>query len=134
FQAGLASFDVCHDAPYRESLPGGIRIAFSRVPGWQAATLYWRTASPQATPESLMSRHPASFSLACTALLVLAGCGDLARLDERDGYGPNPTLPAPNQTLLPTVNIAPAKGWPANTTPTPAPGLVVNAFASGLDH
>jgi len=81
-----------------------------------------------------MSRNPASIFLASVALLALAGCGEMARLDERTGYGPDPALPAPNATLLPTVNIAPARGWPADATPTPAPGLVVNAFASGLDH
>ncbi len=39
-----------------------------------------------------------------------------------------------NPTLLPTVNIAPAKGWPAGVTPRAAMGLRVNAFATGLDH
>jgi len=43
-------------------------------------------------------------------------------------------LPPPNETLIPTVHIAPATGWAAGATPTPAPGLAVNAFASGLDH
>lgn len=82
-----------------------------------------------------MSRHPASIFLVCSApLLALAACGEMARVDERQGYGPDPTLPAPNATLLPTVNIAPARGWPAGAAPTPAPGLAVNAFASGLDH
>jgi glucose/arabinose dehydrogenase len=32
------------------------------------------------------------------------------------------------------VDIAPAKGWPAGAKPTPAPGLAVTAFATGLDH
>jgi glucose/arabinose dehydrogenase len=81
-----------------------------------------------------MSRHPALFFLACAPLLALAACGEMARLDERQGYGPNPALPAPNATLAPTVNIAPARGWPADAAPTPASGLAVNAFASGLDH
>src|SRR5690606_23676650 len=81
-----------------------------------------------------MSRHPASLFLACASILVLTACAEMATLDERQGYGPKPTLPAPNDTLLPTVNIAPAKGWPASTMPMPAPGLAVNAFASGLDH
>jgi glucose/arabinose dehydrogenase len=43
-------------------------------------------------------------------------------------------LPPPNKTLLPTVHIAPAKGWPANTSPHAAQGLQVSAFATGLDH
>ena len=27
------------------------------------------------------------------------------------GYGPNPQLPEPEHSLVPTVNIAPAKSW-----------------------
>ncbi|GAA4031597.1 sorbosone dehydrogenase family protein [Actimicrobium antarcticum] len=50
------------------------------------------------------------------------------------GIGPNPVLPQPVDSFIPTVNIAPAKGWPAGVTPTPAAGLAVNAFASQLDH
>jgi glucose/arabinose dehydrogenase len=48
--------------------------------------------------------------------------------------GPAPAIPEPRKTLIPTVDIAPAKGWPQGVTPTPAPGLAVNAFASGFDH
>lgn len=65
---------------------------------------------------------------------LLGGCGERATLSVGDGTGAAPKLPAPNATLLPTVNIAPAVGWPAGTTPTAAEGLAVNAFASGLDH
>jgi glucose/arabinose dehydrogenase len=36
--------------------------------------------------------------------------------------------------LIPTVNIAPAKGWSAGEAPSPAPGLQVVAFARDLDH
>ena len=50
------------------------------------------------------------------------------------GIGANPELPAPSKSLLPVVNIAPAKGWPAGGAPTTAPGTQVVAFASGLDH
>lgn len=50
------------------------------------------------------------------------------------GYGPNPTLPKPRPTLIPTIRIAEAKGWRDGTAPTPAKGLRVNAFATGLDH
>ncbi len=73
--------------------------------------------------------------LASVALaLALAACGDTAKLPVSAGTGAQPVLPAPNPTLLPTVNVAPARGWPAGTLPKPAPGLQVNAFASGLDH
>ncbi len=80
-----------------------------------------------------MFKSTASTSLALL-LLSLAACGDVAKLPESAGIGPQPTLPAPRETLVPTVHIAPAKGWPVGTTPVPAPGLAVNAYASGLDH
>jgi glucose/arabinose dehydrogenase len=50
------------------------------------------------------------------------------------GFGPNPTLPAPERSLIPTVNIAPADPWPPGARPTPAAGLAATAYASGLDH
>jgi len=37
-------------------------------------------------------------------------------------------------TFGPTVNIAPAKGWPIGATPQAAAGTGVAAFATGLDH
>lgn len=65
---------------------------------------------------------------------ALAACGDTALLPPEAGMGANPTLPKPNKTLFPTVNIAPAKGWPEGAMPTPMAGLGVTALASGLDH
>jgi glucose/arabinose dehydrogenase len=67
-------------------------------------------------------------------LLALAGCGDEATLPVDAGTGPNPELPPPVQTLLPTVVLAHAKGWPESVKPKPAAGFTVNAFATGLDH
>ena len=37
-------------------------------------------------------------------------------------------------TLIPTVHVAAAVGWPQGTQPQAGPGMTVNAFASGLDH
>lgn len=68
------------------------------------------------------------------AVLAVAGCGESAKLPDTAGVGPNPTLPPPNKTLIPTVHIAPAKGWPADAKPVAAPGLQVSAFATGLEH
>ena len=62
------------------------------------------------------------------------GCGEMATLTVAQGTGPRPELPAPHKTLLPTVNIAPATGWPPGGAPQAAAGLQVVAFASGLDH
>ena len=66
--------------------------------------------------------------------LLLAACGESSKFPEDAGIGANPTIPEPNRTLIPTVNIAPAKGWSQGAKPKPAEGLAVNALASGLDH
>jgi hypothetical protein len=36
------------------------------------------------------------------------------------GNRPHPALPAPKETFIPTVNIAPVKGWPAAAKPAAA--------------
>lgn len=74
-------------------------------------------------------------SLAGAAIvLAFTGCASPSRSPITDSYGPQPHLPEPKSSLFPTVNIAPAKGWPAGTMPTPAPGLKVQAFAKELQH
>ena len=65
---------------------------------------------------------------------ALPACTEMATLPVSAGTGPTPALPAPHPALLPTLNIAPARGWPAGATPLAAPGLQVAAFAAGLDH
>jgi len=79
-----------------------------------------------------MKLSPVSLVLLVAA--ALAGCGDSATLPLAAGMGPRPQLPPPHKTLVPTVNIAPAKGWSAGDKPVAAPGLVVTAYATGLDH
>ncbi|MDD1005599.1 PQQ-dependent sugar dehydrogenase [Pseudomonas sp. TNT2022 ID642] len=64
----------------------------------------------------------------------LAACGETSSLQVSDGTGSSPKLPEPNKTLIPTVNIAPAIGWPEGAKPTAATGTQVAAFAEGLDH
>lgn len=64
----------------------------------------------------------------------LAACGDRSSVPENQSYGANPTLPAPNSSLIPTVHIAKAKGWPEGAQPKAAEGLSVVAFATGLQH
>ncbi|MCG2607893.1 sorbosone dehydrogenase family protein [Acinetobacter sp. SM34] len=67
-------------------------------------------------------------------VLALTGCASPSRSPITDSYGPQPHLPEPKSSLFPTVNIAPATGWPAGTMPTPALGLKVQAFAKELQH
>jgi glucose/arabinose dehydrogenase len=71
--------------------------------------------------------------LALAAASVVA-CGSVARLPVAAGTGPHPVLPEPERSLIPVVNIAPAKGWSAGQVPVAAPGTAVARFAEGLDH
>jgi glucose/arabinose dehydrogenase len=74
-------------------------------------------------------------TLAATlSILLLAACGEASRIPEAAQTGPNPELPAPQSSLIPTVKIAPARGWPEGTTPKAAPGFAVAAYAAGLQH
>ncbi len=68
------------------------------------------------------------------AIVTLAGCGETATLPVEAGMGRDPALPEPNPSLFPTVNIAPATGWPTGAMPEAAPGFTVNAYARNLDH
>ena len=49
--------------------------------------------------------------------------------------GSNPSIPAAKpQGAVPTLKMPTARGWRAGEAPVPAPGLRVNAFATGLKH
>jgi glucose/arabinose dehydrogenase len=75
--------------------------------------------------------------IAASTLVLAIGvgaCTETARLPLAEGMGPNPTLPPPHRSLIPTVHIAPAIGWPEGVKPGSPPGTSVTAFASGLDH
>ena len=78
--------------------------------------------------------HKTRLALLIMAAGALAACGESSTLQVSDGTGPSPKLPEPNKTLIPTVNIAPAIGWPAGAKPKAAAGTQVGAFAEGLDH
>lgn len=86
------------------------------------------------THDLATSRWRARAALGLTALLALGGCAESARFSVSEGTGPTPRLPAPNKTLIPTVNVAPAVGWPSGAAPTPAAGTRVTAFARDLAH
>ena len=74
-------------------------------------------------------------SILVLGVLGLAACGGHeAEVPAEDAMGPDPVLPAPTTSMVPTVNIADAVGWPMNGKPKAAEGLTVAAFASGLDH
>ena len=82
----------------------------------------------------VFQRRGLSAALCALLFSVLSACGEMARLPLQAGMGPIPALPPPRPGLIPTVNIAPAVGWPPGVMPAPMPGLGVTAFATGLVH
>jgi glucose/arabinose dehydrogenase len=80
------------------------------------------------------SRHLLLLSLSATGLITLVSCTNAAPSSVNAGIGANPSLPAPEHSLIPTVKIASAIGWPANKKPIAAMGTQVNAFAKNLVH
>ncbi|WP_430913491.1 PQQ-dependent sugar dehydrogenase [Methylobacterium sp. sgz302541] len=87
-------------------------------------------------------RTGSKIGLAALAVVLLGGAGfvrfvmypESASLDAAEGTGPSPTLPKPNPTLMPTVNIARVARWEKGAKPVAASGLRVAAFADGLEH
>ena len=75
------------------------------------------------------------FVIGIISVTGLASCSFTnSSLPVSAGVGADPTLPAPKQSLIPTVNIAPAVGWKAGQAPIAPAGMKVQAFARGLDH
>ena len=73
-------------------------------------------------------------ALLCILIVIAAGCGATARYPATAGTGTAPVLPAPERSLIPTVHVVDAKGWPEGAMPVPAPGTSVTPFAKGLQH
>jgi glucose/arabinose dehydrogenase len=71
--------------------------------------------------------------LATSAALALSACsGDAGTTTAQ--VGPKPTLPQPNQYLVPPMKVASAGTWSDGETPIVAPGLKIEAVATGLNH
>lgn len=75
-------------------------------------------------------------SIAALSIAVLAGAAACSSgaTDPLVGFGPNPSLVAPQKTLLPTVSVPKVVGWPAIGAPKAPPGFAVTRLADGLDH
>ena len=66
------------------------------------------------------SRFLVAGAIVGTLALLLASCSESSNVPEGAGVGPNPNLPEPTSKLIPTVNIAAAKGWAGDAKPTAA--------------
>ena len=81
-----------------------------------------------------------SFSQIFAQLVALIGAVTVAFRRMTDpspapAWGSAPAIPtAKAQGAIPTLKMPTARGWAPGQTPVAAPGLKVNAFASGLDH
>ena len=54
---------------------------------------------------------------------------------QKPAWGSAPAIPAAKpQGAIPTLKMPTAQGWSEGQKPTAAPGLKVNAFATGLEH
>ena len=73
--------------------------------------------------------------LSALVLMMFTGCTTkVATLSVSDGMGPQPVLPAPRTSLIPSIHVVTASAWRAGEMPTAVSGLSVQAFAQGLDH
>src|ERR1700754_2480859 len=70
-----------------------------------------------------------------TLTLALGACSEAQETGTvTQTYGPSPTLPPPQHSWIPTVDIASVKPWSHGARPTAANSMAVSAFATGLDH
>jgi glucose/arabinose dehydrogenase len=79
-----------------------------------------------------MRYRPLLLALSC--LLAATACAERSQLTPEQSTGPNPVLPEPTRSAIPTVSVAPAKGWPTGAKPLAPDGRTVTAFATGLAH
>jgi glucose/arabinose dehydrogenase len=80
------------------------------------------------------------FSGVFARFVALVGAGAVAwrkmqGVPQVAAWGSAPAIPdAKPQGAIPTLKMPSARGWDEGQKPTAAPGLKVNAFATGLDH
>ena len=82
-----------------------------------------------------MSRWSYAATVVFPTIILLAACaGPRSDLPIDASSGAHPTLPQPDQKAIPTVNVAPAKGWGSDQKPSAAAGFAVASYATALDH
>jgi glucose/arabinose dehydrogenase len=81
--------------------------------------------------------HPTWILLGAAALLsARATVAQVASSEQQSAgeWGPTPTIPAPDKSLIPTTHVAKAEGWPSGMMPRAAKDTEVEPFATNLDH
>jgi len=85
----------------------------------------------------MFARTAFGSAIAMVALTACAGLVETGRspvASPPETVGPNPRIAPVDEQLLPTVQIAPAKGWPQGAEPKTVDGVHINPLASGLNH
>ena len=77
---------------------------------------------------------PSGLVLIFTCLFAATACAERSTLTPEQATGPDPVLPEPTRSAIPTVSVAPAKGWPTGAKPVAPEGRTVTAFATELVH
>ena len=75
-----------------------------------------------------------SIAIALSAVLALAGCDNSAVISPEQQMGPDPTLPAAQDFLMPPMQVPKGVGWQQNQMPKVAEGLKIDKVADGLLH
>lgn len=73
-------------------------------------------------------------ALALAFAVVVGGCSEKASMTPAQQSGPEPVLPQPQSFLLPPMKVPDEAGWKNGQTPKVAPGLKIEAIATGLKH
>lgn len=77
---------------------------------------------------------PSRLALLITATAALSACGESSKLPFQAGVGPGPQLPEPTTSLIPTLKVSKAVGWPEHAQPKAPEGFTVTALAADLEH
>jgi len=75
-----------------------------------------------------------AFLILVFLIVILIGCETSSKHTFEAGVGPNPQLPSPTTTLVPTVKVAEAIRWSNTESPSAPAGFQVTALARDLDH
>ena len=120
----LARLDFWHSSACRINRGCAVKVL-------RLLLLYGRWRGTGMRKSIPLSRNPLVAILLVAFVLPLAACGEKEpeTAASAQTYGPTPKLPAPENSLIPTVNVAKAVGWPAGGKPIAADGMAVNAFA-----
>jgi glucose/arabinose dehydrogenase len=85
-----------------------------------------------------MNEHKQNWRLkigaAASLALLLAACGEKAKVDLSHQLGSNPELPKAQDFLVPPMQVPDGVGWKGDAKPQVASGLQIEKIASGLLH